>query len=943
MKRILFVFVAALTALVVHAREVYLFSYFVGERDGLHLAYSYDGLTWTALNNNQSFLTPVVGTDRLMRDPSIVQGPDGTFHMVWTSSWHDRIIGYASSKDLVNWSEQRAIPVMEHETEALNCWAPEIFYDAPSKTYYIFWATSIPGRHSFVPTSESEKQWNHRIYCTTTRDFQTFTPAKLWFNPDFMAIDAAVVRDPKTGELIMVVKNENSAPAEKNIRVTRSRSMKSFPTKVSAPITGDYWCEGPAPLFVGDKLYVYFDCYTSHRYGAVVSSDHGKTWTDVSEQVTFPKGVRHGTAFTVDEAVLDALLGNQQVTSPDGNLTVRFNVESGVPTYSVECEGKQFLTRSPLGLETSIGDFTQGMKLVETQTTTVKDSYDLSRSKVSHVDYVATQTDFVLENAKGKRMTVTFRVSGNDVAFRYSFPKQPRETPMNIVVRREATGFAFPGETTTYLSPQAGPREGFAATKPSYEEDYQVEQPLLAKTQRGLGYTFPCLFRVGDKGWAQVSETGVAGNYCGSHLSDYAPETGYTIAFPHEGENNGLGAVTPVFSLPGSTPWRTITVGSTLKPLVETTVQFDVVEPLYEASQDYRPGRYTWSWLIWQDASCNWDDQVTFIDLASAMSYEYVLVDAWWDRNIGRERMAELSQYAQSKGVNLFLWYNSNGSVNDAPQGPLNCMDTPMHRDREMAWMKSAGIKGIKVDFFGGDKQATMQLYEDILYDANRYGIQVIFHGCTLPRGWERMFPNFVGSEATLASENMTFSQYHCDRAGFELTMHPFCRTAVGSVDWGGVIMNRHLARDNKRGNTRRTSDLFEIATGITNQCSVQCIAIQPNGLQDLPAFELDFLRTLPTTWDETRLLAGHPGQYVALARRHGDQWYVACLNGTDKEMTLTLDASMFGGKELRLYNDTKQRSENLPVSALTTAKADKKGQLKVTLQPMGGAIICEK
>ena len=309
-------FILVVTTLVLTAslaaRDVYLFSYFRGERSGLHLAYSYDGLTWTALNNNAPFLAPTVGKDKLMRDPSIVQGPDGTFHMVWTSSWYDRTIGYASSKDLIHWSEQKAIPVMADEPEAKNSWAPELFYDTPSKTFYIFWATTIPGRHSPVASTEREAQWNHRIYYCTTKNFRKFSKTKMFFNPDFNAIDAAIAKDPKTGELIMVVKNENSLPAEKNIRVTRTSNIKKgFPTDVSASITGNYWAEGPAPLFVGDTLYVYFDKYRDGRYGAVRSTDHGHTWTDVSDQVHFPRGTRHGTAFRVDERVLQTLLDNE--------------------------------------------------------------------------------------------------------------------------------------------------------------------------------------------------------------------------------------------------------------------------------------------------------------------------------------------------------------------------------------------------------------------------------------------------------------------------------------------------------------------------------------------------------------------------------------------------------------------------------------------------------
>ena len=308
--RILSLLLAVFAFTNIMAHDVYLFSYFVGESDGLHLAYSYDGMQWTELNGGRPLMTPTVGQDRLLRDPSIVQTPDGTFHMVWTSSWNDRIIGYASSPDLIHWSEQRALPVMEHEPEARNCWAPELFYDEPSRTYYIYWATTIPNRHKAVASTENERQWNHRIYYCTTCDFETFSETKMFFNPDFNVIDAAIVRDPVTRRLIMVVKNENSLPAEKNLRITTTKKIgKGFPTKVSKPISPkDVWCEGPAPLFVGDTLYVYFDMYTSHRYGVVRSIDHGRTWQDLSNQLQMPKGIRHGTAFRVEERVLQTLL-----------------------------------------------------------------------------------------------------------------------------------------------------------------------------------------------------------------------------------------------------------------------------------------------------------------------------------------------------------------------------------------------------------------------------------------------------------------------------------------------------------------------------------------------------------------------------------------------------------------------------------------------------------
>ena len=286
------------------------------------------------------------------------------------------------------------------------------------------------------------------------------------------------------------------------------------------------------------------------------------------------------------------------------------------------------------------------------------------------------------------------------------------------------------------------------------------------------------------------------------------------------------------------------------------------------------------------------------------------------------------------------LWYNSNGAWSDAPQPPKQCMNTTLARRKEMAWLKSIGVKGIKVDFFAGDKQHTMQLYEDILTDANDFGIQVIFHGCTLPRGWERMYPNYVASEAVLASENTFFNEHHAIQEGFELTMHPFCRNAVASMDWGGTIMNRYMSPDNKSRHRRYTSDIFEMAAAIVIQTSVQCIAIQPNNLTDLPQMELDFLREVPTSWDETRFNDGYPGKYIVMARRSGDRWYVVGLNATKEPLKLDINIPMFADTTAAYYYDKPSKKSLWPESILGKIKVDAKGKTKITIQPNGGIII---
>jgi len=632
--------------------------------------------------------------------------------------------------------------------------------------------------------------------------------------------------------------------------------------------------------------------------------------------------------------------GDVIVQSPDGQLQVTVSDAGGRLYYSATLGGQQALQPSALGLKTSIGDFTRDLSIMDTKEQTVATRYQMRGTKASQADYQAHQVVLNCQTKDQMRFSVTLQVSNHAVAFRYDIPRQKfqRRDMKRVRILAEASSFCLPEGTTTFISPQIGPETGWEQTKPSYEEVYSADAPMTAPSQYGHGYIFPALFHLGGQDgslWTLVSETGVGSNYCGSHLSDYQAGVGYTVAYPDRGENNGFGSDFAAIPLPGSTPWRTVTIGS-LADIVETTVSYDLVEPRFQPSVDYKPGRYTWSWLIWQDQSINYDDQVRFIDLAAAMGFEYCLVDNWWDTQIGRDRIATLSEYAQSKGVHLLLWYNSNGFANDAPQGPRDCMNTAIAREREMKWMQSIGVKGIKVDFFGGDKQETMRLYEDILSDANRYGLQVVFHGCTVPRGWERMYPNFVASEAVLASENVFFGEEAAIRQPFDLTLHPFCRNATASMDWGGIIMNKYLSKDNKSRHTRKTTDIFELASGITMQTSVQCVAMQPNNLGELPQFEIDFLRSLPTTWDETRFIDGYPGRYVVLARRHGQDWYVAGLSAEKQPLALTLSLPMFTpGETLRCYVDSKKGEP-----MLTSLKVDKRGQAKVTLQPNGGLIL---
>lgn len=631
----------------------------------------------------------------------------------------------------------------------------------------------------------------------------------------------------------------------------------------------------------------------------------------------------------------NAVAEDRKLASPDGRIEVTVSDSDGTPDYSVTYDGNVFILPSPLGLNTSMGEYMSGMTMLPEKEAPrlIEEQYSLKTIKQSQVDYKAVEAVFTFAQNERPVYDVIFRVSDRDVAFRYRL--YPRRNTLSCVIFNEATGFRLPQTATTFLCPQVKPGGGFAGTYPSYETGYSLDEPV-GKNGWGEGYTFPCLFRNEDKGWILISETGVSSAYCASRLMG-EPDGLYTIGYPQEGENNGNGSAAPGIPLPGMTPWRTITLGNSLAPIMETTVPFDLVEPLYEASKEYVYGSGSWSWIIGMDPSTNYDEQKRYIDFTAEMGYRTVLVDALWDTQIGRDRIAELAEYAAGKGVALYLWYNSNGYWNHAPQGPKGIMDNTIARRREMKWMQSIGIRGIKVDFFGGDKQETMKLYEDILADANDYGILCVFHGCTLPRGWERMYPNYASSEAVLASENLHFSQGACDNEAFNACIHPFIRNTVGSMDFGGSALNKYYNADNApRGSVRRTSDVFALATAVMFQSPVQHFALAPNNLTDAPVWAIDFMKNVPTLWDEVRFIDGYPGKYVIMARRHADKWFVVGINAQKETVKLKLELPMFNaGDKVRLYTD----DAGLNGSA-SEIKVNKKRRFDLEIPCNGGVVI---
>ena len=922
----------------------YLFTYFTGNhisQEAVCYAVSQDGYHFTALNNNRPVIdSKVISSTGGVRDPHILRCEDGkTFYMVLTdmascNGWDsNRAMVLLKSTDLIHWTHS-VINMQKRYAGQENLkrvWAPQTIFDPQEGKYMVYWSMKHGDGVDII------------YYAYANREFTDLIgePKPLFLPTDGKScIDGDIVY--KDGLFHLFYKTEGHG---NGIKVATTESLTSgkwteypdYKQQTTDAVEG----AGTFKLIGEDKYILMYDVYTKGRYEFTETTDlqHFKA---VNNEVTMDFHPRHGTVIPITRKELERITAkwgtrpsadrSASVQSPDGKLKVTVNCHAGTPTYSVAYNGKTMLQDSPLGLEANWGDFTQDLNLTDERRSEINRNYSQDRIKTSQIAYHANELICSFENPLRQQMQVTFRVSNNDVAFCYTLPKTGETGSVRVM--SEATGFRFPEGTTTFLCPQSDAMIGWKRTKPSYEEEYHADAPMTDRSLFGHGYTFPCLFRIGEDGWVLVSETGVDSRYCGSHLSDYQ-EGLYRIAFPMAEENNGNGTVEPAFALPGSTPWRTLTVGETLKPMVETTVPWDVVEPRYTTRNEYKMGRGTWSWILWQDGSINYDDQVRYIDLAAAMGYEYVLIDNWWDTNIGHERMADLIRHAQSKGVDVFLWYSSSGYWNDIVQGPINCMDNSIARKQAMRWMQQLGVKGIKVDFFGGDKQETMRLYEEILSDADDHGLMVIFHGCTLPRGWERMYPNYVGSEAVLASENLIFGQHYCDNEAFNAALHPFIRNAVACMEFGGCFMNKRMNKGNDGGNVRRTTDVFQLATTVLFQNPIQNFALAPNNLEDAPALCMDYLRQVPTTWDETRFIDGYPGRYIVLARRHGQQWYVAAINATSEPLKLTLALPMLASETVSLYQDDKQLQPQVKEQKL---KAD--ALLKVTIQPQGGMVI---
>jgi hypothetical protein len=617
--------------------------------------------------------------------------------------------------------------------------------------------------------------------------------------------------------------------------------------------------------------------------------------------------------------------------SPDRHIKVEVQLDNhGSPHYSIVSAGKVVLEPSRLGLIRDDADFSTGLTFkAASGSERIEERYELLTSKRRNNHYVANRQVFHFETPSGKKLDVIFQVSNDGVAFRYVFPESSSEARK---VTAEVTSFRFASQTRAWLQPIAAAKTGFGETNPSYEELYEQDVAVGTPSPTGAGWVYPALFRTDDT-WLLVSESALARNYAGTRLKSTWRNPEYTIGFPDPLEGIHGGPVTPQSTLPWTMPWRVIAIGS-LKTIVESTLGADVADKPQPGMTHgpYGPGKASWSWPLLGDDKTDFATSKRFIDYAASMGWRYTLIDALWDKQIGYAKVKELIDYARTKNVAILLWYNSAGDWNTAPQTPRNVMLTRESRIREFNRLREMGVAGLKIDFFAGDGQSTIAYYHDILTDAAPYGFVMNFHGSTLPRGWQRTYPNLMTMEAVRGLEFVTFYQGNAEDHPMHAAMLPFTRNVFDPMDFTPVVLDRINNIE------RRTTSAFELALSVLFTSGIQHYAEIPEGMAKAPPYVREFLKRVPSVWDDVKFIEGLPGKHVVMARRAEKRWYIAGINAGRAAKNLQLS--------LRDLPDVTSGSLITDADGGNLSFLERRVQLNaartldVTLQPRGGFVL---
>jgi len=614
-----------------------------------------------------------------------------------------------------------------------------------------------------------------------------------------------------------------------------------------------------------------------------------------------------------------------EISSPDETLKVNVFLKDKQLFYRVSRNGAEVLNTSTLGLVRDDADFSKNLAVLSvSKNETVKDTYTLKNAKRLINNYVANKKVIHLENDAKKKLDVIFQVSNDGIAFRYYFPD--RDAKLNKLTE-EKTSFHFFNSSKAWMQPMSVAKTGWESTNPSYEEYYKKEIDVGTAAPTDAGWVYPALFNYKDT-WLLVSETGLDGNYCATRLKQNAPDGNYSIGFPDQREAFTGQNVNPESTLPWHTPWRIIAIGS-LKTVTESTLGIDLA---YPAKSNINPdqfqlGKASWSWIILKDNSIKYDIQKKYIDFAADMKWEFCLIDVNWDTTIGFPKMQELADYAKSKNVGLILWYNSAGAWNTVKYTPKNKLNVRESRLQEFAMLQKMGIKGIKVDFFGGDGQSMIKYYLEIFEDAAKFGLSINCHGATLPRGWQRTYPNLVTMESIKGMEFITFEQENANEEPAHATTIPFTRNVFDPMDFTPMSLNK-LPNINLK-----TTSTFELALPILFHSGVQHLAETPEGMAKVPAFVKTFLQEFPASWTDTKLIDGYPGKFVVMARKAGNKWYIAGINGENNAKEVSFDSSKFGKKAMLIVDGKEDLS-------FVQSELNTDPKTKINMKPYGGFVL---
>jgi alpha-glucosidase len=589
--------------------------------------------------------------------------------------------------------------------------------------------------------------------------------------------------------------------------------------------------------------------------------------------------------------------------------------------YKVTFHRKDAILESPLGIEREDARFVSNLESVaRSKVKRIDEEYFLKTGKCSEVHNYANEQVFTFKSRKGDRLELVIRAYNDGVAFRYRFPEN---NPALHKILEEQTGFSVPKNGKAWIHPY----DWNSRKKPSYEQYCQKEIETGSVSPNEKGWAYPMLFKVNGL-WIFITEAVLDGSWCGTHIQTTSNGM-YRISLAEPEEAVIPDPPEPVHSLPWSSPWRVIIMGDNLASIVETNMVQHLNEPCrLENTGWIIPGRASWSW--WSDGGSPRDfkKQIDYVDFTAGMGWEYMLIDAGWPEMKGGS-VEDVIKYANSRNVGVWLWYHSGAGIRKDTVTVRNLMSVPGARRTEFGRLRSQGVKGVKVDFFDTDKQSVVKLYKEILEDAAEYRILVNFHGASLPRGLERTWPNLLTTEAVRGAESLG-RQEACDMAPNFNTVLPFTRNVVGSMDYTPVTFSNKIRQGTEA--FQRTTFAHQLALSVVFESGIQNFADRSSSYEALPDAPKDFLKKVPVAWDETRLVAGYPGDFVVMARRKGNVWYIAGINGKDERRDLTFQLPFIpAGKKLSLIIDGALRTE------FSRSTAETGSSISVGVLPYGG------